>query len=192
VFWKSRQDLRGPDLQLTFTPASYKEGVAGLLDSFDGMTCGVWQQRPKSTGTVRAASGDFRAPPVIQPNYLAEEEDRQAIVAGIKLARQLLESRALNPYFDGHLAPGPRVQSDDELLDYAQRCGSTVFHLTGTCKMGAESDPLAVVDARLRVRGVKGLRVVDASVMPTMPSANTMASTYMIAEKAAFDILNRA
>jgi len=191
VFWTSRGDLPAPDLQLTFTPASYREGVAGLLDDFDGMTCGVWQQRPKSSGWVRATSPNFQVAPSIQPNYLADEEDRRVLVDGMKLARKLLEAPALQPWFDGHQAPGPDVQTDDELLDYARAHGSTVFHLTGSCKMGNDQDPLAVVDAKLRVRGVTGLRVVDASIMPSMPSANTMAATYMIAEKAAVDILEQ-
>lgn len=192
VFWRSRDGLNSPDLQLTFTPASYKEGVAGLLDAFDGMTCGVWQQRPQSTGFVTARSPDFRVDPLIQPNYLKSEEDQQAIVGGMKLARRLLESGPLAPYFNGREAPGPEVKTDDELLDYARRCGSTVFHLIGTCRMGPVDDPLAVVDPQLRVRGVAGLRIADASVMPTMPSANTMASTYMIAERAAGWILDSA
>lgn len=168
VFWKSTKNRDRPDLQLTFTPASYREGVAGLLDAFDGMTCGVWQQRPKSTGTVRATTSDFRAPPAIQPNYLADEEDRQAIVEGMKLAKRLLQSPPLTPYFDGLRAPGADVVTDDELLGYARSHGSTVFHLIGTCRMGAQADPLAVVDERLRVHGVGALRVVDASVMPTL------------------------
>lgn len=189
VFWKSDDALSVPDLQMTFTPASYKEGVAGLLDSFDGMTCGVWQQRPESTGYVRARSRDPREHPTIQPNYLDAETDRQAIVAGIKLARRLLETGPLKPYFVGLESPGKDINSDDEILDFARRKGSTVFHLMGSCRMGPEHDSRSVVDDQLRVHGVEGLRVVDASIMPTMPSANTMAGTYMIAEKGADAIL---
>lgn len=189
VFWKSDEDRSTPDLQMTFTPASYREGVAGLLDSYDGMTCGVWQQRPESTGYVRVCSSDPRENPLIQPNYLASEIDRQAIVGGIRLARRLLETDALAPYLVGRESPGPELETDDELLDFARRKGSTVFHLIGTCRMGPAHDGRAVVDSRLRVHGVEGLRVVDASIMPSMPSANTMAATYMIAEKGADAIL---
>ena len=192
VFWKSDPALAVSDLQMTFTPASYKEGVAGLLDSFDGMTCGVWQQRPESLGHVRIKSADAREHPLIQPNYLSSEIDRLAIVGGVKLARRLLETDPLKPYFDGRMGPPEDVRTDDEILDYARRMGSTVFHLMGSCRMGPESDARAVVDDRLRVRGVEGLRVADASIMPTMPSANTMAATYMIAERAADFILRGA
>lgn len=189
VFWKSDPAASVPDLQLTFTPASYRDGVAGLLDAFDGMTCGVWQERPESTGHVRARSREPREHPAIQPNYLAAEADRRAIVGGVKLARALLQSAPLQPYFRGCTSPGPEVATDDEILDFARRHGSTVFHLAGSCRMGPAADSLAVVDHRLRVHGVEGLRVADASIMPDMPSANTMAATYMIAEKAAELIL---
>src|SRR5262249_40246566 len=123
VFWKSDPALSVPDLQMTFTPASYKEGVAGLLDSFDGMTCGVWQQRPESTGYVRARSRDPREHPAIQPNYLGAEVDRTTIVAGIKLARGLLETDPLKPYFVRRESPGPEIAGDDEILDFARRKG---------------------------------------------------------------------
>lgn len=189
VFWTSEPGASVPDLQLTFTPASYRDGVAGLLDAFDGMTCGVWQERPESTGYVRARSREPREHPAIQPNYLACEVDRRAIVGGVKLARTLLQSAPLQPYFRGCTSPGPEIATDDEILDFARRRGSTVFHLTGSCRMGPASDALAVVDHELRVHGIEGLRVVDASIMPDMPSANTMAATYMIAEKAADHIL---
>lgn len=189
VFWKSDPALSVPDLQMTFTPASYREGVAGLLDSFDGMTCGVWQQRPESTGYVRARARDPREHPAIQPNYLSAEIDRVTIVSGIKLARRLLETDPLKPYFVRRESPGSEIVNDDEILDFARRKGSTVFHLMGSCRMGPADDRRSVVDDRLRVHGVVGLRIVDSSIMPTMPSANTMAATYMIAEKGADAIL---
>ena len=189
VFWKSRPEVTGTDLQMTFTPASYRAGVAGLLDTFDGMTCGVWQQRPESTGHVRARSADARENPLIQPNYLGTDTDRRTIVDGVRLARALLETTPLKPYFDGRESPGKDVNTDDEILDFARRNGSTVFHLMGSCRMGPATDLMAVVDDRLRVHGVSGLRVIDSSIMPTMPSANTMAATYVIAEKGADAIL---
>ncbi|HLG88506.1 MAG TPA: GMC family oxidoreductase N-terminal domain-containing protein [Alphaproteobacteria bacterium] len=193
VFWKSDEALDAPDLQFAFTPASYKAGgIAGLLDSFPGMTCGIWQQRPESLGYVRARSNDPMEHPRIQPNYLAHENDRRVLLAGIKLGRRLLATPELAPYFDREELPGADARSDAEIMDWALKQGSTVFHLIGTCRMGPDSDPTAVVDDRLRVRGVEGLRVSDASIMPSMPSANTNASTLMIAEKAADFVLGRA
>jgi len=192
VFWKSDEQVDNYDLQLTFTPASYKEGVQSKLDDFPGMTIASWQQRPDSIGYVRARSADPFEAPVIQPNYLKAESDRQVLLAGMKLARRLLASPALSRYYDREEFPGPGVQSDDELLGAAKQRGTTTFHLMGTCRMAPESDPTAVVDEQLRVRGLEGLRVVDASIMPTMPSANLNASVLMIAEKASDMIRGRA
>jgi choline dehydrogenase len=149
------------------------------------MTCGVWQHRPESTGYVRARTADPFADPVIQPNYLADPMDRHVLLAGMKLARALLHTPELAPYFAGDQLPGPEVRSDDEFMDYARRYGSTAYHLIGTARMGPASDPTAVVDDRLLVHGMQGIRVADASIMPSMPSANTYATTMMIAEKAA-------
>ena len=184
VFWKSRVDLSRPDLQFVFSPASFREGVVGLLDKAPGMTCGVWQERPESTGYVKAQSADPYEAPIIQPNYLLEEKDQQVLLAGMRLARNMMRTSALSSYFDEETAPGADVESDDEFLDFARRQGTTVYHLIGTAKMGPASDPQAVVDDQLRVHGVESLRVVDASIMPTMPSANTNAAVLMIAEKA--------
>ena len=115
---------------------------------------------------------------------------RAALIGGMKLARKIVRATPLAPYFDGDLAPPSQQTADEDLLDFAKRTGTTAYHMIGTARMGPETDPLAVVDHRLRVHGVAGLRVVDASVMPTMPSANTNASTLMIAEKAADMLLN--
>ena len=190
-FWKSDEALSAGDLQLTFTPASYKEGVQSTLDDFAGVTVAVWQQRPESLGHVRVRSDDPFEKPEIQPNYLAHEIDRRCILGGLKLARRLLHTPELGRYLTRENKPGPDVQSDDELLDFARGIGTTAFHLMGTCRMGPDGDPKAVVDDQLRVRGLERLRVVDASIMPTMPSANTNASTLMIAEKAADMLLGR-
>ncbi len=192
VFWKSDERVDNYDLQLTFTPASYKEGVQSTLDDFPGMTIASWQQRPDSTGYVRARSANPFDHPVIQPNYLAAESDRQVLLAGMKLARRLLASEALKPYYDREEFPGAEVTSDDGLMAAAKQRGTTTFHLMGTCRMGPESDPTSVVDDQLRVRGLEGLRVIDASIMPTMPSANLNASVLMIAEKAADMIRGKA
>ncbi|MBN9486582.1 MAG: GMC family oxidoreductase N-terminal domain-containing protein [Alphaproteobacteria bacterium] len=191
VFWKSDERVDNYDLQLTFTPASYKEGVQSTLDDFPGMTIASWQQRPDSTGYVRSKSADPFGHPIIQPNYLAAESDRQVLLAGMKLARRLLGSRPLSKYYDREEFPGSQAQSDADLLAAAKQRGTTTFHLMGTCRMAPDSDPTAVVDDQLRVRGLEGLRVVDASIMPTMPSANLNASVLMIAEKAADMIRGR-
>ncbi len=183
-FWKSDDSMDQPDLQGVFSPASYKQGFVGMLDDYPGMTCGVWQHRPESTGYVRARSADPFEDPVIQPNYLADPMDRRVLIAGMKLARRLLRTPELGHYFDGDMLPAPEVQSDDEFLGYARQYGSTAYHLIGTARMGPATDPTAVVDDQLRVHGMLGLRVADASIMPTMPSANTYATTMMIAEKA--------
>ena len=191
VFWKSDERVDNYDLQLTFTPASYKEGVQSTLDDFPGMTIASWQQRPDSTGYVRARSADPFEAPIIQPNYLAAESDRRVLLAGMKLARRLLGSQPLGKYYDREEFPGAEKQSDDDLLTAAKQRGTTTFHLMGSCRMAPDTDPTAVVDDQLRVRGLEGLRVVDASIMPTMPSANLNASVLMIAEKAADMIRGR-
>jgi choline dehydrogenase len=190
-FWRSDPSVEVSDIQMTFTPASYKEGVQGQLETEPGMTVASWQQRPDSKGWVRIKSNDPFAAPSIQPNYLAEESDRRIALGGMKLARKLLRSKPLEPYYDREDFPGPAVQSDDELLDSARARGTTTFHPAGTCRMGPATDPTAVVDDQLRVHGLQGLRVIDASIMPTMISANLNASTLMIAERAADMILGR-
>jgi choline dehydrogenase len=184
-FWNSREGLPRPDLQGVFAPASYKEGYVGMLDAFPGMTCGVWQHRPDSKGTVEARSADPFAEPVIQPNYLQDERDQRTLLGGIRLARRLLQTPELAQFARAESLPGLKIQSDDELLDFARRYGVSSYHLNGTARMGRAGDPAAVVDDELRVHGLAGLRVVDSSVMPTIPSANICAATMMIAEKAA-------
>ena len=190
-FWRSHPDVANSDLQLTFTPASYLEGVQGELEREPGMTVASWQQRPDSKGYVRIQSADPFAAPLIQPNYLAEESDRTVLLAGMRLARRLLASKPLEPYYEREDFPGPQVQSDNELLGAAKERGTTTFHPAGTCRMGPRTDPLAVVDDQLRVHGLEGLRVIDASIMPTMLSANLNAATMMIAEKASDSLLGR-
>jgi choline dehydrogenase len=189
VFWKSRPDLNRGDIQVLFTPASYKPGKTYQLDDFPGMTCGARQQRPESSGTVRITSSDPKALPAVQPNYLVDPRDQEVIVAALKIARQLLHSDALKPYLVEEVLPGPDVKTDADWLDYARERGGTAYHMVGTCRMGVAGDPLAVVDETLSVIGLEGLRVVDASVMPQVPSANTLAATLMVAEKAADMIL---
>ena len=192
AFCKSQPDLADSDLQLSFVPGSLREGFAGMLDTAPGMSCGGYQQRPESTGYVRARSAVAADPPAIQPNYLATEGDRRAILAVIRNARALLQTTSMARYYDVETFPGVALQRDDELLDFARRQGSTVYHLVGTSRMGRDDDPMAVVDNQLCVRGINGLRVVDASVMPSLPSGNTNAPTMMIAERGADFILGRS
>lgn len=184
-FWHSGETAETSDLQLTFTPASYMDGVKGKLEAEPGMTVPSWQQRPESRGHVRLKSADPFDAPLIQTNYLDAELDRRVFIAGMRLARQLLKSRPLAPYYDYESYPGEEAQTDDELLDAGTQRGQTTFHPGCTCRMGPATDPRAVVDDELKVHGMEGLRVVDASVMPRMISANLNASTLMIAERAA-------
>ena len=176
-----------PDVQCLFSPGSFAPGPIRRLDDKPGMTVGMWQMRPLSRGYVEAKSPNPAEQPAINPRYFAEETDRRAVVAGLKIVRRLFSAPAIKQYVGAETLPGEHVQSDDELLDYARQYGSTVFHASCSCKMGR--DQLAVVDDQLRVHGLQGLRVVDASVMPAVTSTNTNAPTIMIAEKGAAMIL---
>lgn len=191
-FWHSGESADSSDLQLTFTPASYKEGVQGQLEDEPGMTVASWQQRPESRGYVRIRSSDPFAPPIIQTNYLDAELDRRVIVGGMKLARRLLKSAPLSPYYAYEDFPGPNINTDDEFLAAATERGTTTFHPGCTCRMGPANSTWAVVDDQLRVHGLEGLRVIDASVMPRMISANLNASTMMIADRASDLIRGKA
>jgi choline dehydrogenase len=191
-FCKSEDGLAAPDLQGVFTPASYKQGYVGMLDNYPGMTCGVWRHRPDSRGTVRLRSRDVFADPVIQPNYLQDPRDRQGLLAGIHLARRLLQTPELAKFVDAETLPGPATLSDADLLEFARSYGVSSYHPNGTAHMGPADDPTAVVDDQLRVHGLEALRIVDSSVIPTIPSANICAATTMIAEKAADMMRGRA
>jgi choline dehydrogenase len=170
-----------PDVQCLLAHGSFAPGPIRKLEATPGMTGGMWQMRPLSTGYVEAKSPDPKEAPAINPRYLSEETDRRAVVGGLRLVRRLFAAPALARYITAETLPGAQVQSDDELLDHARQTGSTVFHASCTCKMG--HDPMAVVDDELRVHGIEGLRVIDASVMPAVTSTNTNAPTIMIAEK---------
>ncbi len=191
LFWKSAPELDIPDLEYVFTPASFREGVVGLLDKSPGMTLGVWQTRPGSKGYVKVVSQDIFDHPEINPNYLAEEHDQRVLLRSMRLGHQLLSTPPLRPFLIGRTNPSGDLQSDDELLDWARQNGITAYHMIGTARMGPDNDPQAVVDDELRVKGVDGLRVADASIMPVMPSGNTNAPTMMIAEKASDMILGK-
>ncbi|MCH9670966.1 MAG: GMC family oxidoreductase N-terminal domain-containing protein [Gammaproteobacteria bacterium] len=185
VHAKSQPDLEDADIRILFTPGSYAQGRTYILDDYPGMTCGAAQPRPQSSGFVRAASRDPLVAPIIQPNYLTDEADQRITVIGMRLVRAILNGPELSEFFDAETLPGPEATTDDELLDFARHYGNTGYHLVGTCRMGPAGDTRSVVDDELRVHGIDGLRVVDASIMPMLPSANTYAATLAIAEKAA-------
>jgi len=191
-FWKSDERLDNSDIQITFTPASYPQGVQSGLDKFPGATVACWQHRPISAGFVRAVSDNPEVTPEIQANFLAEAEDQRTIIAALRLCRHILNSKAFRPYMAEEIWPGNEKQTDAELLDHAQRTGNTAYHPMGTCRMGPVNRPDSVVDDCLRVHGVRNLRVADASIMPMIPSANLNASALMIGEKAADLILKDA
>ena len=186
LFARALPGAATPDLQFHFGTLSADLAGARPHD-FPGFTMSVCHLRPTSRGTVAIASRDPLAAPALQPNYLGTEVDCAATVEGIKLARRIAATSAMSGYIVREHRPGPAAESDAELLEFARNHGATIFHPVGTCKMG--SDPLAVVDSQLRVHGVPGLRVVDASVMPTLVSGNTNWPAIMIAEKAADMIL---
>jgi choline dehydrogenase len=175
-----------PDIQFHFSTLS-ADMAGGKPHDWSGCTFSVCQLRPESRGVVEIKSTDPLEAPSMRPNYLAAETDRICAVESIKYARRLATTDALKDYIESEYKPGASVQSDDEILDFARGNGATIFHPSGTCKMG--SDPMAVTDARLRVHGIDGLRVVDCSIMPTLVSGNTHAPVVMIAEKASDMIL---
>jgi choline dehydrogenase len=182
VFMRTRPEVATPDIQFHYIGFSADRPAEGL-HKFSGFTQNVCQLRPESRGEIRLRSPDPFAAPAIHPNYLATERDRQTLVAGLRIGRRIAERPVLRHFIESEYLPGDTVRSDDELLDYARNFGSTIFHPVGTCRMGP--DPLAVVDDRLSVHGLAGLRVADASIMPTMVSGNTNAACIMIGEKCA-------
>jgi choline dehydrogenase len=189
AFFKTNPRLASPDVQIHFLPFS-TDKMGEKMHSFSGFSASVCQLRPESRGSLRIKSADPTVPPEIRINYLATETDRAAFVEGIKMLRRILAAPALKPFVVGEVEPGPKIASDEEILNFCRQRGSTVYHPTSTCRMG--NDPLAVVDQRLCVRGIEGLRVVDASIMPDLMSGNTNAPTIMIAEKASDMILEDA
>ena len=183
AFTRSREGVEAPDIQLLFAPASYDPVKFGTLEKEPGATVAVSIARPDSRGTIMAVSADPYVRPVIKPNYLAAPSDLRVALAGIKLAREIFAQPAFQEISAGEIVPGPQVTTEEGLIDYIRNFGTTIYHPVGTCKMG--EDPMAVVDSRLRVRGMTGLRVIDASIMPQVTTGNTNAPTIMIAEKGA-------
>jgi choline dehydrogenase len=190
AFVRTRDELASPDVQFQILPATYQAVEDRKLDREPGVTIGVTMLRLDGRGHVHAKSTDPHAHPAIWHNMLATEGDRKTTVAGMWMARRMMEAPALQPYYDFEMGPGPDAQDDDAFLEFARRTGASNWHPAGTCKMGV--DPMAVVDPTLAVHGMEGLRVVDASVMPNVICGNTNAPTIMIAEKAADMILGAA
>jgi choline dehydrogenase len=174
-----------------FHIATLSSDMAGSpTHAFPGFTMSVCQLRPESRGFVRIKSPDPMEAPAMQPNYLTTGKDQQTLIAGIRLARRLAATDALKPYVRAEYRPGPSARTDAALLEFAKDTGGTIFHPSGTCKMGPiASDPMAVVDHQFRVHGIGALRVVDCSAMPTLTSGNTNVPVIMMAEKAADMIL---
>ncbi len=189
AFLRTRPDLASPDVQFHFLIFS-SDAAGATLHPFPGFMASVCQLRPDSRGFVRIVSRDPAMPPAIQPRYLSARSDCDCVVDGMKLLRRVMDQPVMRRYIAEEHAPGEQCVSDADLLAFARQTGTTVYHPTSTCRMG--SDPNAVVDERLRVRGFEGLRVIDASIMPTVVSGNTNAAAVMIGEKGADMVLEDA
>jgi choline dehydrogenase len=189
AFLKSRPDLENPDLQFHFIAALMYDHTRKRADRH-GFMAHVCQLRPQSRGFISLKSADPRIAPLIQPNYLESEEDRRALREGVKLARDVFGQEAFDPYRGPEMMPGAHVQKDEQIDAFVRKTAETIYHPVGSAKMGTDSE--SVVDSQLRVFGVDGLRIVDASVMPTLVSGNTNAPTIMIAEKASDMVLGNS
>ena len=184
-------EAKTPDIQFHFSTLS-ADSAGGDVHAFPGCTYSVCQLRPESRGVLRMRSADMRDAPSIRPNYLATELDRRTTVAAVRFARRVAATQPMASLMKREVRPGADAQTDDELLEFCREYGQTIFHPSGTAKMGVAGDPLAVVDERLRVYGTQSLRVVDCSIMPTLVSGNTNVPIVMVAEKAAAMILDDA
>jgi choline dehydrogenase-like flavoprotein len=183
VFSKSREGLESPDIQLLYAPVTFDPDKKNVLESKPGMAIVVCPARPDSRGTIMISSPDPFQHPAIRPNYLSAESDLHVLLAGIRQTQKIFAAPALAAFSEGETRPGTPIETIEDTRKFAEANGTTIYHPVGTCKMG--EDPMAVVDSRLRVRGIAGLRVIDASVMPTVTTGNTNAPTIMIAEKGA-------
>jgi len=181
LFCRSRPELANPDVYVAFTPGSYVQQLQ--LEKEPGMAISVIQSHPESTGTIRARTADPEDDPAIQPNYLSAEIDRRAVVAGLRVVRKLFAAPSLAKWSSHETRPGPSAITDEDLLDFARSAGTPGLHFCSSCRMG--TDERAVVTPDLKVRGLEGLRVIDASIMPGCSSGNTHAPVLMIGEKGA-------
>jgi choline dehydrogenase len=184
LFARTRPEVATPDVQFHVIPFS-ADRPGQPLHRFSGYTISVCQLRPESRGKISLRDPDPASPPRIDPRYLTTEADRRTMLAGFRLVRHVMHQPAMAPYLEAEVTPGAAVASDDDVLAYIRATGGTIFHPTSTCRMGPDGDRLAVTDARLRVRGLGGLRIADCAVMPTVISGNTNAPAIMIGEKAA-------
>ena len=184
AFTRSDPSQPHPNIEYHVQPLSL-DAFGEPLHTFPAFTASVCNLNPTSRGTVAIRSPRFEDGPAIAPNYLSTDEDRKVAADSLRVTRRIVAQPALAPFQPEEFRPGPQYQSDDELARLAGDIASTIFHPVGTTRMGRDDDPMAVVDSRLRVRGIDGLRVVDAGVMPTITSGNTNSPTLMIAEKAA-------
>jgi choline dehydrogenase len=184
AFAYSSPDQQSANVEYHVQPLSL-EKFGEDLHAFNAITASVCNVRPSSRGSVHINTLDPEAPPVIAPNYLSTADDRKVAADSLRLTRKIIQSAALGPYSPDEYKPGKQYQTDEELIKAAGDIGTTIFHPVGTCKMGRDDDPMAVLDSELRVRGIHHLRVVDASAMPTITSGNTAAPTMMIAQRAA-------
>jgi choline dehydrogenase-like flavoprotein len=189
-FVKTRNALPTPDVQYFFMHATYANAAIRKLDNFPGMTMAVSGLRPTSQGSIHIQSKDPLVGPAIRPNFLANDDDQRALVEGMKIARRIVERPALANYIESEMSPGAGVLTDEQWLHFARDNGQTTYHPIATCRMGSDAD--AVVDTRLRFNGLRGLRVVDASVFRAMVSGNTQAAVMMVAERGADLILEDA
>ena len=190
-FLKTRPELATPDIQFHLQPFSADQKINKPHD-FNAFTASVLQLRPESAGHLELQSAKMEDHPIIHPNYLATKTDQDTIVEGIRIARNICRHSPVAEVITEEYNPGPQISDEDYdgILNWARDTATTIYHPTGTCKMG--SDPMSVVDARLRVHGVEGLRVADASIMPVIVSGNTNAPCIMIGEKASDMILEDA
>jgi choline dehydrogenase len=189
-FVRTRPESSAPDGQFFFVNASYANAAERVLDKAPGMTIGVSQLRPESSGSIHASTSDPFAAPSIRPNFLASAVDQACLIRSMQIARRIVGRPAMQPYIECETSPGSQTSSDAEWLEFARANGQTIYHPIGTCRMGEDEN--AVVDSRLRLRGMEGLRVVDASVIPQMVSGNIQAAVMAVAEKASDMILEDA
>jgi choline dehydrogenase len=192
AFFRTRPELVTPDVQIQFFPGTYDSLRDRTLHKQPGVTLGPTLLRLESRGSVHARSADPLADPAIHTNVLGAENDLQTAIAAMRFARRTMEANAMQPYYDHEMSPGINVQSDDEMAAFARETGASNWHPSSSCRMGPDGDPMAVVDLSARVRGMEGLRVCDASVMPMVVCGNTNAPTIMIAEKIADEMLREA